>query len=164
MKEICQLLSDQHFSFEYFLKIEFVRKISLKEMIFRHYMHEWVSVLLVLLIGVKFIHMLPGLFCLKAVGYLLAHSLMLLGLNSTRLVHLGSRQVVSHNVLLSDGIIKEIFVFLVFVLEIYRQIYQAVLGTACMNGLNDNSFIGNPLHTTLQFLNFPKEPVCSFSG
>ena len=43
MKEICQLLSDQHFSFEYFLKIEFVRKISLKKMIFQHYIHEWVS-------------------------------------------------------------------------------------------------------------------------
>ena len=56
----------------------------------------------------------------------------------------------SHNVLLSDGIIKEIFVLLVFVLEIYRQIYQAVLGTAGMNGLNYNSFIGNPLHTNSQ--------------
>ena len=127
-------------------------------------MNGFRSVLLVLLIGVNLIHMLPGLFCFKAVGYLLAHSLMLLGLYSTQLVHLGSRQVVSHNVLLSDGINKEIFVLLVFVLEIYRQVYQAVLGTAGMNGINDNSFIGNPLHTTLQFLNFSKEPVCSFSG
>ena len=48
---------------------------------------------------------------------------------------------------------KGIFVMPVFVFETL-QIWQVVLGASGMNGLNNNSFICNPLEKTSQNFNF----------
>ena len=76
------------------------------------------SVLSVLLINNNLTYLLPGLFCLKIVGYLLAHFPKLAVLNLTKLGHLVSSKAVSLVILLSDGIPKEILVMLVFSCEI----------------------------------------------